>query len=136
MTETTETQQKYEELFAHRFSSEDHEYQQYVNRPADPPPIVEDWRGRGGNQRGRDNRYQDRHGHRGRSWEGGGGGGGGRGWGGHRGWRGDHHGQQRWHDRDTDRDRHWGHRGGYQSGPPSSHHGYNSQYQRPHHDRY
>lgn len=64
MTETTETtenqqekQQNYEELFAHRFSSEDHEYQEYVNRPADLPPIVEDWRGRGGgNQRGRDNR--------------------------------------------------------------------------------
>lgn len=57
MTEVTEKQQTYEELFSHRFSSEDHEYQQYVTRPADPPPIVEDWRGRGGgNQRGRDNR--------------------------------------------------------------------------------
>uniref|UniRef100_A0A8D3ASI7 RNMT-activating mini protein n=1 Tax=Scophthalmus maximus TaxID=52904 RepID=A0A8D3ASI7_SCOMX len=53
MAESTETLQKYEELFAHRFSSEDQEYQQYLNRPADPPPIVEDWRG---NQRGRDNR--------------------------------------------------------------------------------
>ncbi|KAG7218285.1 hypothetical protein INR49_010343, partial [Caranx melampygus] len=57
MTESTETLQKYEELFAHRFTSEDHEYQQYLNRPADPPPMVEDWRGRaGGNHRGRDNR--------------------------------------------------------------------------------
>uniref|UniRef100_A0A3Q3QMH8 Uncharacterized protein n=1 Tax=Monopterus albus TaxID=43700 RepID=A0A3Q3QMH8_MONAL len=57
MTETTENLQKYEELFGHRFSSEDHEYQEYLNRPADPPPIVEDFRSRGGgNQRGRDNR--------------------------------------------------------------------------------
>lgn len=57
MTETAETQQSYEEMFAHRFSSEDQEYQEYLNRPADCPPIVEDWRGRGGgNQRGRDNR--------------------------------------------------------------------------------
>uniref|UniRef100_A0A3B4X3N2 RNMT-activating mini protein n=2 Tax=Seriola lalandi dorsalis TaxID=1841481 RepID=A0A3B4X3N2_SERLL len=57
MAESTESLQKYEELFAQRFSSEDEEYQQYVSHPADPPPIVEDWRGRaGGNQRGRDNR--------------------------------------------------------------------------------
>lgn len=58
MTETTENLQNYEELFGNRFSSEDHDYQQYVNRPADPPPAVEDWRSRGGgNHRGRDNRY-------------------------------------------------------------------------------
>lgn len=57
MSETSENLQKYEELFAHRFTSQDQEYQQYLSRPADPPPIVEDWRGRaGGNQRGRDNR--------------------------------------------------------------------------------
>lgn len=57
MTETAETQQNYEAMFADRFSSEDQEYQEYLNRPADRPPIVEDWRGRGGgNQRGRDNR--------------------------------------------------------------------------------
>lgn len=57
MAETSENLQKYEELFAHRFTSQDQEYQQYLSRPADPPPIVEDWRGRaGGNQRGRDNR--------------------------------------------------------------------------------
>ncbi|XP_039983040.1 RNA guanine-N7 methyltransferase activating subunit-like [Xiphias gladius] len=129
MTESTESRQEYEELFAQRFSSEDREYQQYLNRPADPPPIVEDWRGRaGGSQRGRDNRYQDRHGHRGRGWRGG------RGWGGDRGWRGDYREQQHWHDRD--RDRHSGHGSGYQSGPPSSNQGYNSHYQRPHYDRY
>uniref|UniRef100_A0A3P8YVW8 Uncharacterized protein n=1 Tax=Esox lucius TaxID=8010 RepID=A0A3P8YVW8_ESOLU len=34
--------------FAHRFSLQDPEYQQYVSRPANPPPLVEDWRGRGG----------------------------------------------------------------------------------------
>ncbi|MEQ2196605.1 hypothetical protein XENOCAPTIV_005207, partial [Xenoophorus captivus] len=45
MSETSENAQSYEELFAQRFSSEDSEYQQYLNRPADPPPIVEDWRG-------------------------------------------------------------------------------------------
>ncbi|KAK2920007.1 RNA guanine-N7 methyltransferase-activating subunit-like protein [Channa argus] len=127
MTESTETPQTYEELFAHRFTSEDREYQEYVKRPADPPPIVEDWRGRGGgNQRGRDNRYQDRHGHRGHGW------GGGHRWDGERGWRGDQRGQQRWHDRDRDRDRHWGHGSGYQSG----HQSYNANHRRPHYDRY
>ncbi|XP_023124149.1 RNA guanine-N7 methyltransferase-activating subunit-like protein [Amphiprion ocellaris] len=119
MTETSEKTQSYEELFAYRFSSDDREYQQYVSRPADLPPIVEDWRGRsGGNQRGRDNRYQDRRGH---GW------GGGRGWGG-----GGQRGQQQWHDRD----RHWGHGSGHQSGPPGSNQGYNSYHQRPHYDRY
>ncbi|XP_063329069.1 RNA guanine-N7 methyltransferase-activating subunit-like protein [Pelmatolapia mariae] len=128
MTETAETQQNYEEMFAHRFSSEDQEYQEYLNRPADRPPIVEDWSGRGGgNQRGRDNRYHDR-GHRGR------------GWGGDRGWRRDDRGQQHWHDRnrdrERDRDRHWGHGSGSYSGRPSSNQGYNFSHQRPHHDRY
>ncbi|MEQ2250568.1 hypothetical protein ILYODFUR_002210 [Ilyodon furcidens] len=122
MSETSENAQSYEELFAQRFSSEDSEYQQYLNRPADPPPIVEDWRGRGGgNQRGRDNRYQDRRGYRGR------------GYGEDRGWRGDRRGQQQhWHDRD----RSWGHGSGYQSGPRSSNQGYNIHHQRPHYDRY
>lgn len=56
MTENTGNLQKYEEMFAHRFSSEDPEFQEYLSRPADPPPIVEDWRARGGgHQRGRDN---------------------------------------------------------------------------------
>ncbi|KAM8761664.1 RNA guanine-N7 methyltransferase activating subunit-like [Acanthopagrus schlegelii] len=125
MAETTETQKEYEELFAHRFTSEDPEYQQYKSRPPDLPPIVEDWRSRGGNHRGRD---RDRRG--GRGWGGGGG------WGGDRGWRGDHRGQQNWHDRDRDRDRHSGHGSGYRSGPPNSYQGYNSHHQRPHYDRY
>ncbi|XP_031701896.1 RNA guanine-N7 methyltransferase activating subunit [Anarrhichthys ocellatus] len=121
MAETTDNQQKYEELFANRFSSDDKEYQQYRNRPADPPPIVENWRSRGGGNRGRD-RYQDRRG---------------RGWGGGRGWRGDQHGQQHWHDRDRDRDRdrHSGQGSGYQSGPPGYNQGYKS-HQRPQYDRY
>ncbi|XP_054588328.1 RNA guanine-N7 methyltransferase-activating subunit-like protein [Nothobranchius furzeri] len=112
MTETSENVQSYEDMFSQRFSAEDQEYQQYVSRPADPPPIVEDWRRRGGgNQRGRDNRYQDRRGQR------------------DQGWRGNHRGWQ-------DRDRHWGHGSGYQSGPPSSNQAYNSYYQRPQYDRY
>ncbi|OPJ70514.1 RNMT-activating mini protein [Patagioenas fasciata monilis] len=46
-------------MFAHRFTSDDEEYQEYLKRPADPPPIVEEWRNRsGGNQRNRD-RFQD-----------------------------------------------------------------------------
>ncbi|KAM4596511.1 RNA guanine-N7 methyltransferase activating subunit-like [Fundulus diaphanus] len=119
MSEASENAQSYEELFAHRFSSEDSEYQQYLNRPADLPPIVEDWRGRvGGNQRGRDNRYQDRRGNRDR------------GWGEDRGWQGDR--RRQWHDRD----RNWGHGSGYQSGSRSSDQGYNSNRQRQHYGRY
>ncbi|XP_029354373.1 RNA guanine-N7 methyltransferase activating subunit [Echeneis naucrates] len=119
MAESTGSLQKYEELFAHRFSSEDQEYQQYLNRPDDPPPIVEDWRGRsGGNQRGRDSRYQDRRGR-----------GGGRGWGGEQGWRGDFRERQHW----GDRDRRWGHGSDYQSG--GSNQGYNSHRQRPYYNR-
>lgn len=59
MTDSPETLQGYEEQFACRFTSEDVEYQKYVQQPVNPPPIVEDWRGRsgGGYQRGRDNRY-------------------------------------------------------------------------------
>ncbi|KAK5874212.1 hypothetical protein PBY51_019180 [Eleginops maclovinus] len=128
MAETTETRQSYEEMFPNRFTSEDEEYQQYLSRPADLPPIVEDWRSRGGgNHRGRD-RYQDR---RGRGWGGGGGGGGRGGWGGGGGGGGG--GRGGW---GGDRDRHSGHGSGYQSGPPSSNQGYNSNNQRPHYDRY
>uniref|UniRef100_A0A8C7WBS1 RNMT-activating mini protein n=1 Tax=Oncorhynchus mykiss TaxID=8022 RepID=A0A8C7WBS1_ONCMY len=61
MTDGPETPPNYEEQFAHRFSLEDPEYQQYVSRPANPPPLVEDWGGRGGgNNRGRDNRCVSR----------------------------------------------------------------------------
>ncbi|XP_061608308.1 RNA guanine-N7 methyltransferase activating subunit-like isoform X1 [Phyllopteryx taeniolatus] len=120
MSETMEKQQSYEEMFAHRYSSEDREYQEYVNRPADPPPIVEDWRGRGGgNHRGRDRRYQDRQGGRGC--------GGGQEWGGGRSGRGEHHRQQQ------DRDRYGGHDRGSQ---PNSYQENSSHYHRPRYDRY
>ncbi|XP_061670365.1 RNA guanine-N7 methyltransferase activating subunit-like [Syngnathoides biaculeatus] len=119
-SETTAKQQSYEEMFAHRFSSEDKEFQEYVNRPADPPPIVEDWQGRGGgNHQGRDRRYQDRQG--GRGW------GGGQGWGGDRSGRGEHHRQQQYRDR----------YGGGDRGPqPNSHQDNSSYYHRPRYDRY
>ncbi|XP_068598006.1 RNA guanine-N7 methyltransferase activating subunit-like [Brachionichthys hirsutus] len=113
LPEKTENLQKYEELFAHRFSSEDHEYQQYKSRPPDPPPTVEDWWSRGGgNYRERDNRNRDR-----------------RGWGGDRDWRGGHHRPQHWHD--GNRDRHSGHGSGYQYGPQSSNQGYSADRQTP-----
>ncbi|XP_032415739.1 RNA guanine-N7 methyltransferase activating subunit [Xiphophorus hellerii] len=119
MSDTSENAQSYEELFSNRFSPEDSEYQQYLKRPADPPPVVEDWRGcGGGNQRGRDNRYQDRRGYRDR------------GWGEDKRWRGDRHGHH-WHDRDKNS----GHGSGYQSGSRDSNQGYNS-HNRPHYDRY
>ncbi|XP_029948049.1 RNA guanine-N7 methyltransferase activating subunit-like [Salarias fasciatus] len=131
MAESTEISESYEEMFANRFTSEDAKYQEYLSRPVDPPPIVEDWRGRGGgSQRGRDNRYQDRRGGDHRGW-----GGGDRGWGGGDrggGRPGEYRGQQQWHDRD--RDRNWGHGSGYQSGHSSSNQGYNSHHQRPHYD--
>ncbi|XP_015279824.1 PREDICTED: RNMT-activating mini protein [Gekko japonicus] len=43
MASTPDTLQHYEEMFTHRFTSEDKEYQKYVHRPADQPPVVEDW---------------------------------------------------------------------------------------------
>nr|XP_057945490.1 RNA guanine-N7 methyltransferase-activating subunit-like protein isoform X2 [Doryrhamphus excisus] len=113
MSETTEKQQSYEEMFANRFTSEDPEYQEYVKRPADPPPIVEDWRGRGGgNHRGRDRRYQDR-----------------RGWGRDRYGGGGYHRQQHW----QGGDQYESHGSGSQ---PNYHQENSSRYQRPHYDRY
>ncbi|XP_005148783.2 RNA guanine-N7 methyltransferase activating subunit isoform X1 [Melopsittacus undulatus] len=59
MTSLVDVPMNYEKMFAHRFTSDDEEYQEYLKRPADPPPIVEEWRNRsGGNQRNRD-RFQD-----------------------------------------------------------------------------
>lgn len=55
MTSLADVPPNYEMMFAHRFTSDDKEYQEYLKRPADPPPIVEEWRNRsGGNQRNRD----------------------------------------------------------------------------------
>ncbi|XP_054626818.1 RNA guanine-N7 methyltransferase activating subunit-like [Dunckerocampus dactyliophorus] len=100
-------------MFANRFTSEDTEYQQYVKRPADPPPIVEGWRG--GNHRGRDRRYQDHQG--------------GRGWGRDRYGRGAYHRQQHWQDGDQ-----YGSHGSRSQ--PNYHQENSSRYQRPHYDRY
>nr|XP_033776400.1 RNA guanine-N7 methyltransferase activating subunit [Geotrypetes seraphini] len=61
MTTTTDAIPDFEEMFSHRFTADDQEFQEYLKRPADPPPVVEEWRNRsGGNQRHRDNRFQDR----------------------------------------------------------------------------
>lgn len=55
MTSSLDVPPNYEEVFAHRFTADDKEYQEYLKRPADPPPVVEEWRTRyGGNQRNRD----------------------------------------------------------------------------------
>ncbi|XP_062998642.1 RNA guanine-N7 methyltransferase activating subunit isoform X2 [Elgaria multicarinata webbii] len=43
MASASELLQSYEEMFVHRYTSEDKEYQKYVQQPADPPPVVEDW---------------------------------------------------------------------------------------------
>lgn len=52
MTSLVDIPLDYEKMFAHRFTSDDKEYQEYLKRPADLPPIVEEWRNRsGGNQR-------------------------------------------------------------------------------------
>lgn len=52
MTSLVDMPLDYEKMFAHRFTSDDKEYQEYLKRPADLPPIVEEWRNRsGGNQR-------------------------------------------------------------------------------------
>uniref|UniRef100_A0A8D0BG13 RNMT-activating mini protein n=1 Tax=Salvator merianae TaxID=96440 RepID=A0A8D0BG13_SALMN len=47
MASTIDVLQNYNEMFAHRYSSEDEEYQKYVKRPGDAPPIVEEWLNRG-----------------------------------------------------------------------------------------
>ncbi|KAM4677703.1 RNA guanine-N7 methyltransferase activating subunit [Discoglossus pictus] len=65
MAETTNELQVYETMFANRFTSEDEEYQEYLKRSTDQPPIVEDWRT---NQHRNQDRYRDNR-HQ-RSWEG------------------------------------------------------------------
>lgn len=37
----------YDAMFASRFGAEDAEFQRYMQRAADTPPVVEDWRTRG-----------------------------------------------------------------------------------------
>ncbi|KAM4036445.1 RNA guanine-N7 methyltransferase activating subunit [Anomaloglossus baeobatrachus] len=65
MTDTPDIKQTYEDMFSHRFTEQDAEYQEYLKQPESQPPIVEDWwRGYQRNQdRHRDNRQR-------RGWEG------------------------------------------------------------------
>uniref|UniRef100_A0A8D0GTG4 RNA guanine-7 methyltransferase activating subunit n=1 Tax=Sphenodon punctatus TaxID=8508 RepID=A0A8D0GTG4_SPHPU len=120
MTSTSDVLENYEKMFTHRFTSDDEEYQEYLKRPADPPPVVEEWRNRsGGNQRNRD-RFQDSRQFRGR--------------GDRYDWHGGHRSNQ-WQGRG------WGnnyqqHRQGQSYYPQYGQYGYNSYSQRPHYDRY
>jgi len=58
MTDTSEAVPNFEEMFASRFTEDDKEYQEYLKRPPESPPIVEEWNSRaGGNQRNRGSRY-------------------------------------------------------------------------------
>ncbi|CAH2274089.1 RNMT-activating mini [Pelobates cultripes] len=62
---STSDPQMFEEMFSHRFTADDIEYQEYVKRPQEIPPIVENWKM--GNQRHQD-RYRDNRPRR--EWEG------------------------------------------------------------------
>ncbi|XP_028679501.1 RNA guanine-N7 methyltransferase activating subunit-like [Erpetoichthys calabaricus] len=116
MSTTSESEPNYEEIFSDRFTSEDKEYQEYCQRPPDPPPVVEDWGNKaGGHQRGRDFRYRP---YRGRD-EG-------------RSWSNDYRSHQHWQERG------WGgggQRSHQQTGNYNSsnyrHQGYHSYHQRP-----
>ena len=58
MTDTSEAVPDFEEMFASRFTEDDKEYQEYLKRPPESPPIVEEWNSRaGGGLRNRGNRY-------------------------------------------------------------------------------
>nr|XP_032646521.1 RNA guanine-N7 methyltransferase activating subunit isoform X1 [Chelonoidis abingdonii] len=119
MTSSTDVPLNYEEMFSHRFTADDEEYQEYLKRPTDPPPLVEEWKNRsGGNQRNRD-WFQD-----GRQFRG----------------RGDRHDWQGGNRSNQWPGRSWGnsyqqHRQG-QSYYPQYDYGYNSYNPRPHYGRY
>lgn len=67
MSDTSEVTPNFEEMFASRFTQDDKEYQEYLKRPPESPPIVEEWNSRaGGNQRNRGNWLQDNRQFRGR----------------------------------------------------------------------
>lgn len=58
MTDASEAVPNFEEMFANRFTEDDKDYQEYLKRPPEAPPIVEEWNSRaGGNQRNRGSRY-------------------------------------------------------------------------------
>ncbi|KAJ8797896.1 hypothetical protein J1605_017098 [Eschrichtius robustus] len=48
MTDTSEAVPNFEEMFASRFTEDDKEYQEYLKRPPESPPIVEEWNSRAG----------------------------------------------------------------------------------------
>ncbi|XP_053320089.1 RNA guanine-N7 methyltransferase activating subunit [Spea bombifrons] len=100
--------QRYENMFAHRFTADDKEYQDYLKKPESVPPIVEDYKF--GNQRSHD-RYRDNR-HR-------------RGWERQRDWSNNSYNQPRG-------GRGWGNSYNHQEG----HYGYNPSNQRFHSDRY
>ncbi|XP_057650618.1 RNA guanine-N7 methyltransferase activating subunit-like [Chionomys nivalis] len=67
MSDTSEAIPNFEEMFTNRFTQDDKEYQEYLKRPPESPPIVEEWNSRGGgNQRNRGNWLQDNRQFRGR----------------------------------------------------------------------
>ncbi|EHB18198.1 Protein FAM103A1 [Heterocephalus glaber] len=51
MTDTANATPNFEEMFANRFTEDDKEYQEYLKRPPESPPVIEEWNNRaGGNQ--------------------------------------------------------------------------------------
>ncbi|KAG8145075.1 hypothetical protein E2320_013450 [Naja naja] len=46
MASTTDVVQNYQSMFAYRYTTEDKEYQKYLQCSAKPPPIIEDWMNR------------------------------------------------------------------------------------------
>ncbi|XP_066557559.1 RNA guanine-N7 methyltransferase-activating subunit-like protein [Amia ocellicauda] len=121
MAGSVESVPNYEEQFSHRFTEDDKEYQTYLQRDTDPPPIVEEWKERGGGQaRGRDNRSHDYRPYRGRDQG--------------RSWSGDNRDNHHWQDRGWGQGRQHYH---HQQGQSNSYNqGYNSYNQRPHNQRY
>ncbi|KAK2488724.1 hypothetical protein MC885_010067, partial [Smutsia gigantea] len=48
MTDASEAVPNFEEMFANRFTEDDKDYQEYLKRPPEVPPIVEEWSSRAG----------------------------------------------------------------------------------------
>uniref|UniRef100_A0A2I2ZMS0 RNA guanine-7 methyltransferase activating subunit n=1 Tax=Gorilla gorilla gorilla TaxID=9595 RepID=A0A2I2ZMS0_GORGO len=59
MTDTAKAVPNFEEMFASRFTEDDKEYQEYLKRPPESSPIVEEWNSRADSRqfRGRDGRW-------------------------------------------------------------------------------
>ena len=54
MTDTSEAVTNFEEMFASRFIEDDKEYQEYLKRPPESPPIAEEWNSRAGRTKERE----------------------------------------------------------------------------------